>query len=159
MDEILENKHRLDRSEYQGQIASAFTLCIQNSTPLFISDKVFNIFEERFLKALSKNNCRAHVYLFMPDHCHLLIQGKDHKSDLWRAIVDFKQSTGFWLAKNELLIKWQKDFYDHVLRNDEDIEKQVKYILDNPRRKGLADEWNQYPYKGSTMYDFVDFEP
>lgn len=37
---------------------------------------------------------------------------------------------------------------------DDDIEKQVYYILENPVRKGLVNNWKEYPFKGSTIYNF-----
>ena len=43
----------------------------------------------------------------------------------------------------------KKDFYDHVIRKSEDIVVQVRYILDNPVRKGLVSSWEEYPFKGS----------
>jgi putative transposase len=90
----------------------------------------------------------------MPDHCHLLIEGKSDESDVWQSVVDFKQGSGYWLVKNAYVEQWQKDFYDHILRNDEDLEKQSRYILGNPVREGLVKDWQAYPYKGSTTYDF-----
>jgi putative transposase len=90
----------------------------------------------------------------MPDHCHLLIEGRSDESDLWQCVVDFKQGSGLWLARKCHFEQWQKDFYDHILRNDEDLEKQARYILGNPVRKSLVTDWLAYPYKGSTIYDF-----
>jgi hypothetical protein len=40
------------------------------------------------------------------------------------------------------------------MRQDEDINEQIKYILENPIRKGLVDDWKEYPFKGSTIYNF-----
>lgn len=53
------------------------------------------------------------------------------------------------MSANKVRIHWQKDFYDHIIRNHEDIAVQVKYILDNPVRKGLVSSWQEYPFKGS----------
>ncbi|HLD20472.1 MAG TPA: transposase [Patescibacteria group bacterium] len=103
---------------------------------------------------MTKNGCVAHVYLFMPDHVHLLVEGQSDESDLWKCIVDFKQSTGYWLSSTGREERWQHDFYDHLLRRDVDVEKQVRYILENPVRAGIVQDWKQYPYKGSTMCDF-----
>jgi hypothetical protein len=36
-----------------------------------------------------------------------------------------------------------------MIRSDEDVATQVKYILDNPVRKGLVKSWEEYPFKGS----------
>lgn len=52
---------------------------------------------------------------------------------------------------------WQKDYYDHIIRRPEDVQKHVRYILDNPVRKGLVDDWKKYPFKGSTLHDFDEW--
>lgn len=54
-------------------------------------------------------------------------------------------------------IKWQKDFYDHILRKDEDVKKHVMYILNNPVRRGIVENWKDYPYKGSTKFNFYEW--
>ena len=90
----------------------------------------------------------------MPDHCHLLVEGRSEGSDVWRCAVDFKRKSGYWLVNNHSQAEWQKGFYDHILRQDEDLIRQVRYILGNPLRKGLVEDWQVYPYKGSTLYDF-----
>ncbi len=92
----------------------------------------------------------------MPDHLHLLIQGTSDESDVWKAVVSFKQRTGFWLATNRPAIRWQKDFYDHVIRTNEKLAVQARYLLDNPVRKGLARSWEDYPYKGAIGYALDD---
>lgn len=53
------------------------------------------------------------------------------------------------MSQNEPKIRWQKDFYDHIIRRFNDIATQVRYILDNPVRKGLVSSWQEYPFKGS----------
>ncbi len=53
------------------------------------------------------------------------------------------------MSKNNPEIRWQKDFYDHVVRTSEDIATQVKYILDNPVRKKLVSFWEEYPFQGA----------
>jgi REP element-mobilizing transposase RayT len=82
--------------------------------------------------------------------------GTKSDSDVWKAIISYKQKTGFWMAKNKTHIEWQKDFYDHVIRKHEDIATQVNYILDNPVRKGLVSSWQEYPYKGSIGCEMED---
>ncbi len=85
----------------------------------------------------------------MPDHQHVMLTGNNRDADTWKTIVSYKQKTGYWLSVNRPEIEWQKDFYDHVIKSENERSMQVKYILDNPIRKGLADRWEDYPYKGS----------
>ena len=151
---IKERKHRLPREAYKGRIRCAFTLCVHNKRTLFVSDHVFHTVEDMLLDASAKANCDAHIYLFMPDHGHLLIEGKSEESDLWQCVVNFKRKSGYWLTRNHPSEECQKDYYDHILRKDEDLMKQVRYISGNPVRIGLVEDWKTYPYKGSTLYDF-----
>jgi putative transposase len=152
--QIKERKHRLPREAYVGRVRCAFTICVFDKRTLFVTDHIFRSMEEMLLDVLKKSICDAHIYLFMPDHCHLLIEGKVDESDLWQCMVDFKQRSGYWFSRNHSSEEWQKDFYDHILKKDEDLEKQVRYILWNPVRRGLVEDWKAYPFKGSTIYDF-----
>ena len=151
---IKEHKHRLSREAYKGRVRCAFTICVLNKRMLFVTEQIFRSMEDMLLDSLNKFTCDADIYLFMPDHSHLLIEGKSDESDLWQCVVDFKRKSGYWLSQNKYSQEWQKDFYDHILRKDEELIKQVRYILGNPVRKGLVDDWKAYPYKGSTLYDF-----
>ena len=36
-------------------------------------------------------------------------------------------------------VKWQRDFFDHRLRNDQELQEKTSYILMNPVRKGLCE--------------------
>jgi putative transposase len=155
---VREKKHRLSLDNYLGFNAVSFTCCLSNRKLLFVELSTFAAFEEILLDALNRNNCGAHVYLFMPDHGHLILQGKKENSNTWKCMVAFKRKSGYWLSKNKPDLKWQKDFYDHVLRKDEDIIKQVKYVLHNPVRKGLVENWKESPYKGSTIHDFGSWD-
>ena len=155
---MLEKKHRLPRDRYRGRVTAAFTICVFDKAPLFVRQSSFESMEEMLRQAMKRHNCEAHVYLFMPDHVHLLLEGRTDQADLWRCVVDFKQRSGYWLSKNNLRARWQKDFYDHILRKGEEIARQVKYILGNPVRVGVIDKWVEYPFKGSTIYNFEDWE-
>ena len=163
MENIRERKHRLSPSLYCGKIAVSFTACIADRKPAFKDAGIFSSMSEILPDALERYNCDAHVYLFMPDHCHLLIQGNVDDSDLLGFMKDFKQRSGYWLYRHGGVkptatnVKWQKDFYDHILRKDEDVKKQVYYILENPIRKGLVYNWKEYPFKGSTIYNFAEW--
>lgn len=102
---------------------------------------------------LERRGCSAEIYLFMPDHAHLLLRGSSEDSDLLETMYEFKQRSGFWLRQHHAGVRWQKDFYDHILRREEETKKHIRYILENPVRAGLCNDWNNYPLKGSTVYD------
>jgi putative transposase len=44
----------------------------------------------------------------------------------------------------KLKVNWQRDFFDHRLRNDQELQEKTSYILMNPVRRGLcvrAEDW------------------
>ncbi len=41
---------------------------------------------------------------------------------------------------------WQDESFDHVLCSDESARSKVEYICDNPVRKGLVTEADDYPW-------------
>jgi putative transposase len=158
---IREQIHRLSPTLYLGQIAISFTACIKGRIPILNDIEVFDALTKILIETLKRWYCDAHVFLFMPDHCHLLIQGNKDESNLLGFMKDFKQRSGYWFSQRRLkaaaTAKWQKDFYDHILRKDEDIKVQVTYILKNPIRRGLVNDWKEYPFKGSTIYSFDEW--
>jgi len=85
----------------------------------------------------------------MPDHLHLLVQGLSGQSDLKRCISRFKQMSGYRFKRRYGKQLWQPSYYDHVLRKGEDIATVMKYILLNPVRAGLAEDFREYPYSNS----------
>jgi len=88
----------------------------------------------------------------------MIISGTNDDVDLLKATIDYKQKTGFWMSKDNVGASWQKDFYDHIIRKEEKLSTHVRYILDNPVRKGLVSDWQEYPFKGAigcTLDDII----
>lgn len=57
------------------------------------------------------------------------------------------------LARNRPTVNWQRNFFDHLLRTKEDLAAHVRYVAENPVRKQLVAEWQEYPYTGSIGFD------
>ena len=134
-----------------------FTLCVQHRLPAFVDEQVVKQFIALLERSCRRHHCLVLVYCFMPDHLHIVLKGVDDEADLWRAVVDFKQQSGFWLARNQQRYAWQKDFYDHIVRKSEDLKAQVRYIAENPVRKGLVQNWSDYAFTGSIGIDLWEF--
>ena len=63
-------------------------------------------------------------------------------------LARFKRFTTTQIAWKEGLHGrlWQRDYYDHIARDPADVQAQCRYVLNNPVRKGLVDEWTDYPW-------------
>ena len=78
------------------------------------------------------------AFALMPDHAHLLIRVE--AGDLVRGVGSWKRQTTFWYREgggHGLL--WQRSFYDHALRRDEDLATVAHYIASNPMRTNRPD--------------------
>jgi len=87
-----------------------------------------------------RGQCAPILFVVMPDHIH----------GLFRFPVEPGMSAvvGAWkrLTARRYGISWQRDFFDHRLRNEESLEEKAAYIRDNPLRKGLVAVASDWPY-------------
>ncbi|MCD6351213.1 MAG: transposase [Armatimonadetes bacterium] len=147
-----EKHHRLARHLYRGRVAVAFTMCLRDGKKAFTDVAVVARLKDMLGEELSRFGCSAVVYCFMPDHLHVLVKGKEPEADVLGAIVAFKQRSGYWLRRQGRKVRWQKDFYDHVLREEEDMADVAKYIAHNPVRAGLCETAEEYAFTGSIPF-------
>ncbi len=86
------------------------------------------------------------AWVLMPDHLHwLLVINKTMLSDLMRI---FKGTTSSSINKvlNRRGSFWQRGFYDHAIRQNEDLKAAARYIVANPLRAGLVDSIADYSH-------------
>jgi putative transposase len=97
-----------------------------------------------------ERNVEVLAYCVMPDHVHVLIAFRSKGVSLSRWVGDLKR----WVsrrASSDLAedLQWQPSFYEHVVRSDEDAVVLARYILSNPVRAGLVEDWRNFPWSGS----------
>jgi len=78
---------------------------------------------------------RIDNYVIMPDHIHLLLQINTNKNGrpMVAPTVDriIKQTKGY-ITKQIGFSIWQKSFYDHIVRGNNDYKEIWEYIENNP---------------------------
>ena len=91
-----------------------------------------------------QRNWWVHFALLMPDHLHMLVSFSAQVI-MEKVVADWKQYQARFLN-----IDWQRDFYDHRIRSEEQFVEKYEYIRMNPVRKGLVatpEDW-QYVWHG-----------
>ncbi len=74
----------------------------------------------------------------MPNHVHVVFQPL-----AGHGLADILHSWKSFTAKkaNRLLGRlgefWQREYYDHLIRDGEEFQRIVRYVGENPRRAGL----------------------
>ena len=95
----------------------------------------------------------VYAYCVMPDHVHLVL-GPGSGCDVIRFVGEVKNLTqrAVWAQGFEGRL-WQPRFWDRILREEEDVETVVQYVIHNPVRAGLVSEWHEWPASGSWVFD------
>jgi putative transposase len=144
--------HRLKGFTYIGFHRYFLTFCALNRAVLFTSAPPVDLMLAQISRTSRECSFAVLTYCFMPDHMHLLVEGRSHASDGRDYINRLKQYSSFYFKQAYGVKPWQRYAYDHVLRDDEKTLVVARYILENPLRAGLVQRIEDYPYCGSLEY-------
>lgn len=90
------------------------------------------------------------AYCIMPNHVHIVFEPLLEKPERYYSLGSIMQSLkGYtaWKAHQILGRKgafWQDESYDHVVRDNQELQRIIDYTLQNPVKAGLvesAEEW------------------
>ena len=147
-------KIRLDSEIYRTVDLPCFvTITTKGKQPIFSHQNLAKDFAALLRTVCNENNVPLYAYCVMPDHVHLLLSASETK-----AIIDFvrevkSRSTRLAWQHGFKGSIWQRSFYDHFLRREEDCMLVASYIVGNPVRKGIVEHWQDYPFSGSLVYE------
>jgi REP element-mobilizing transposase RayT len=147
-------KIRIDSNHYNtvGAICST-TIALRDRRPLFEQPTLASCSIEVLKQHSAKTNVPIYAFCLMPDHVHLVLSASTD-CDVITFIGQFKN-----LAQRAIWQQgfvghiWQKRFYDHFLRSDEQLKTVIEYVLNNPVRRGLVEYWRDYPFCGSLVFE------
>jgi REP element-mobilizing transposase RayT len=129
----------------------------ENSPRWLEQTEVAHIVSEK-LHSLAAKRYGLLCYCIMPNHVHLLItplvidylghHGKTAKYPVTDTLRLLKGSTARYC--NDVLKRdgafWQHESYDHYVRDEGELERVVLYILNNPVKAGLVEDWKDWPF-------------
>jgi Rad3-related DNA helicase/REP element-mobilizing transposase RayT len=92
------------------------------------------------LKKFDHQRYRLAAWSIMPNHVHVVVQPLDEWT-LPKILHSWKSFTA--VAINRLLntvgTLWQTEYYDHLIRDEEDLVDSIQYAFENPDHAGLED--------------------
>jgi putative transposase len=152
------NSLRLKTYDYSTNGAYFVTICVDNKAPILggIQDGISKnnkagLVVERWWKDLPTkySNVEIDSYVVMPDHFHGIIiidgVGAIHESpNVNRRRMTIGMVIGYFKMNSAKEINilnntkgepvWQRSYFDHVIRNDKDLNEVREYITTNPLR-------------------------
>jgi len=83
-----------------------------------------------------------HVAVVMPDHVHLVFT---LYAIAWlaEAMKRIKSTSARAIGHGSV---WQREYFDRILRSDEDLRAKCQYVVNNPVRAGLVASADDYPW-------------
>jgi REP element-mobilizing transposase RayT len=146
---------RLGDYDYSQEGIYFVTICTQDHKHFFgkiengkmVLNEIGKIAEKEWLHTENmRKDVRLGTFVIMPNHIHGLICILDPvgahcnaplqptQNNLSWIIRGFKSTTTKKIRKIFPKFKWQRSFYDHIVRSDDDLEKIHEYIIFNPEK-------------------------
>ncbi len=124
-------------------------MCTRGRRTFFTDEWIVQVARTQILRTSERRSFEILAYTFMPDHLHLLVEGRDPSANLrgFAAALRRAISAACWHRASGTL--WQDGYYERTLRSSEGTQRIIDYILNNPVRAGLVDNALDYPYSWS----------
>ena len=134
-----------------GAICSV-TIAVQDRRPIFGDPVVASAAVDVLRSHVAKTGVPVYAYCIMPEHVHVLV-GPSATCDVTTFVGQFKNlaQRAAWQHGVDGSF-WQRSYWDHFLRAEEQVEQAVEYVRNNPVRRGLVDEAGDYPFSGSLVF-------
>ena len=135
----------------------AVTTVTLNREPIFRESMAANAVMEAVLFGKRQEWYYLLSFVIMPDHMHLIIVPRDKNiSQCMKSIKGFsaRKINSMFDRRGSV---WQNGFYDYILDNEEKVLSRMRYIEDNPVRKGIVTKTEDYRYSSAKYRVETDF--
>jgi putative transposase len=119
-----------------------FTVVTHHRQPLFAKGRNIDRLRDGFRRAMAKHPFRIDAIVILPDHLHSVWRLPEGDADFslrWRLVKHYL-AAGVPAATNrrgEKLV-WQRRFWEHAIRDEEDWRNHIDYVHYNPVKHGYA---------------------
>ncbi|MEZ5358332.1 MAG: transposase [Candidatus Zixiibacteriota bacterium] len=140
---------------YPNPHGSYFITCVTyERQPLLI--KNFDLLKKAAIRLVKKHSIKIEAYIILPDHIHALINIEDY--DISEILHRFKTSFSAQFYKRHHTKRvWQKRFWDHIIRDQDDWNHHLDYIHYNPAKHGYISDPKAWQY--SSINRFKEYYP
>jgi REP-associated tyrosine transposase len=141
---------RLHACSYRLPGSYLVTFCTKFRTAVF-ADRRAAATAVRILKSFHKESrIQLFAYCVMPDHVHAYFRKLGAAEHLSRIVASMKSRIRRELRYS---FSWQRGYWDNLTRSHEDPRDIVAYVLSNPVRAGLVDDFRKYEFGGKIEVD------
>lgn len=141
---------RLPEGAYHAHTLFSITAATYQRYPWFQIHPGMNLTAILAMIVTAKDrNAKIYAWCIMPDHIHLLLQDSNC-IEFMHLFKGRMTARAHYLDPGRRL--WQRSFYDHAIRCEENINAAAVSMWENPVRSGLADRAGSYSGNGSLVW-------
>jgi putative transposase len=91
-------------------------------------------------------------FCIMSNHVHLLFTPLQDDDAVYHGLAKIMHSLKGYTAKQANLALgrtgqfWQRESFDHIVRDSDEMSRIRRYILNNPVKAGLVEHWKDWPH-------------
>lgn len=131
-----------------------FTVVTYGRRPLLADEININLLRQALASAKTRRPFDVEAMVVLPDHLHCIWRlpaGDADFSGRWRAVKQFvsKRLDTAVSPRGEKPV-WQRRFWEHLIRDQEDWRRHMDYIHFNPVKHGLVaapEDWPHSSYR------------
>ena len=124
---------RLREFDYTSRRPYFVTVCTHDRKPLFADHRMGAAMLDCILEGARDTAFAVLAVCIMPDHWHALVMPLRSDNTLGDMVRSAKgKATAQLRALGATGRIWQRQFYDHVVRSEENLRQEADYIVNNP---------------------------
>jgi putative transposase len=130
------------------------TQVVQDRKPIFADRDCIDLLRSTLHIVQDLHPFSMMAYVFLPDHLYLLLKptGSSNFSQIMHSLKpNFTKAYKQAIGVTGRLKFWQKRFWDHIIRDETDLQNHLNYIHYNPVKHGLVTRPEDWPHS-SLLY-------
>jgi putative transposase len=144
---------------YYTPNAIVFITCVTRERYPYLKSRTdIDLFFSTLTRVQQTNPFEIIAHVILPDHFHCLIKVNHPSGDFSTVMHSLKRNytRNYKRAHNiqKTLSIWQRGFWDHVIRDEQDFGTHLDYIHWNPIKHGWVNKPEDWPY--STYRDWIN---
>ena len=122
-----------------------------NRDPILIDN--FDLFDESIRSLKMKNKFDIFAWVVLPDHFHMIINPFKEDLSVLMKKLKLKVSARYRIRNKSTSGRiWQYRFWDHIIRDQNDLNKHIDYIHYNPVKHNLV--MSPFEWKYSSVHEY-----
>ena len=140
-----------------------FTLVTYKRRPIFSDLEAIDLLRKSFRYTMDRMPFNIIASAILPDHMHFIWSLPQESSDFstrWRMIKSHFSRNWHGRKTSEVVSRqnkgevdvWQRRFWEHLIRDEQDLSKHIEYIHYNPVKHGLVKSPADWQFSSFSKY-------